>query len=143
MARPWVTERRLVVKPNIATRGASAWIISAAALDSLPWMRPPRCETRLIASPRNSLGQVMSTFITGSSITGPAARQAESKAMLAQASKAKVDGGELVVLYADQGDPDVDGRVAELDARAEGRLKPRSTASNISSGTWGARSRFE
>ena len=44
---------------------------------------------RLITSPMNSLGEVMSTFMMGSSMTAPAERQAPSKARLAQASKAK------------------------------------------------------
>jgi hypothetical protein len=31
LARPWLTERRLVEKPNITARGASAWMTSMAA----------------------------------------------------------------------------------------------------------------
>ena len=65
----------------------------------------------------------MSTFITGSSITGPAARQAASKAMLAQASKAKVEAVSSSYSMPVRVTPDVDGRVAELDARAEGRVE--------------------
>ena len=72
LARPWVTERRLVVKPSMASRGASASMLSLVALVSEPWMMPPRCETRLMASPRNSFGTTMSTFM-------PAISQAKSR----------------------------------------------------------------
>ncbi len=36
LARPWVTERRAVVKPNIAASGASASMLSVPGLDSEP-----------------------------------------------------------------------------------------------------------
>ncbi len=88
LARPWLTERRLVVKPNMAASGASAWMTSMAAFESAPWIRPPRWVTRLIDSPRKSLGVMMSTFMTGSSMTGSALRAASSYPMAPQASKA-------------------------------------------------------
>ena len=70
LARPWVTDRNDVENPNIFTMGALVWTNSVVGLLSILKTIPPRIVTKLTASPTNSLGQVMSTFIIGSKTVG-------------------------------------------------------------------------
>jgi len=137
VARPWLTLRRAVIKPNIFAMGPWAFTSSPPALDSMLSTWPPRWVIRLITSPTNSLGVTRSTAIMGSSSTGDAVRQASSKPRLAQASKAnsvavssEYPAPVTVTPMSMQGYPR-----AMPDWKAA--VMPRSTASRMSSGTAG------
>ncbi len=62
-ARPWLTDRRLVVKPNIVARGAWAWMTSETVFVLQPWISPPPLRHPLITTPTNPYLRLMPTIM--------------------------------------------------------------------------------